>query len=623
MPIGAAAGPPELAAEVVVPLAVPLVFSYTVPPEFTGRLRPGQRVRVPLRGRARTGVGVGLGGAPPGRRLEGLEAVLDPVPALPEALVELGRWVAEETVSAWGEVLGWAMPPVLPRSAPSLAPATVPPDPAPAGPGRIVLGYGRGRHGLVEAAIERALGEGAGVLLLAPELETARGWADRLGGRLGTAVASLTSEAPSRRRWETWWALRRGTSRLCVGTRSAAFAPVRPLGAIVVVDEHDPAHKGPGAPRWHARELAIRRAEREGGTCLLASGAPSLESWVRVQGGGGTAEEWKDGGWPTVHRVDLRTADPGSCLTRELRGAVADALGSGQSALLILNGLGYGRALGCAECGAVQRCLTCRVAATYHLRRRALTCRLCGAERPAPSLCPRCRGRRLCSIGWGTERLEAEARGAFPGVPVGRYDGSLSVKEALAVREAFRARRVRLLVGTRMALKLLADAPVAVAALALADGTLGLPDFRAGERTFQLAWHLAEGLGPGGSLWLQSFYPGHPALEAVAQGTREAFYRREWEERQELGYPPARRMARVLVEGSSAARLAAHIAERCRGTGLAVPGVVARPGGRWALVAFGGVDLPQAVSSALAPFRGHRRVGAVRLSVEVDPVELP
>jgi primosomal protein N' (replication factor Y) len=306
-----------------------------------------------------------------------------------------------------------------------------------------------------------------------------------------------------------------------------------------------------------------------------------------------------------------------------LREAGRAALAAGGSVLLLLNRLGYGRVLSCADCGAVRRCGGCRLALAYHRDARALVCRLCGTRSPARSLCGRCRGRRLLALGWGTERVEAEAREVFPGGRVARYDGTLAPERAAEVREAFRRGEVSVLVGTQMAARLLAERPVGVAALVLADAGLGLPDFRAAERTFQLAWRLGEGVAPGGSLWLQSFDPDHPALVAVASGRREAFYARERAERIELGDPPIRRMAHLLLEGTGAAPVAEDLAARCRGAGLTVLGPATLPGGRIQVVALGAAGLPGDLGAALAPLRGRRRLGAVRLTVDVDPVELP
>jgi primosomal protein N' (replication factor Y) len=611
----------ETVADVVVALPVPRVFSYAVPPELVGRIGPGQRVRVPFQTRARPGVVVALVERD-AAGLQPLEATLDPVPALTGPLLALTRWVADETVSAWGETVARALPPAG-RATP---PADVAPDPIPAGPGPLAVAYGAGRDHLVEAAVRRARDEGRGVLVLAPEIEIARAWSARLAADLGEPVALVTSEERPRQRWASWWACRSGAVRVAVGTRVAAFLPLRDLGAAIVLDEHDPAHKALDSPRWHARELAVERTRREGAAGLLVSGTPSLESWARVRAGTAAAEEVKGAGWPAVHRVDLRAVEPAdraTALTRALRDAVSAALAAGQSALLVLNRLGYGRALGCQECGAVRRCAGCRVTLVYHHDAHVLGCRLCGARVRAAAQCGRCRGRRQQPLGWGTERVEAEARAAFPSAGVARYDGEVAPERAAAVRAAFRSREARVVVGTSMALRLAGEAPVGLAALVLADTTLNLPDFRAAERTFQLAWHLAESVAPGGRLWVQSYYPEHPALEAVALGARERFYEREWTERQELGYPPVRRMGLVLAEGREAARLADDLAGRARAEGLTVLGPAPMPRARMQVILLGGDELPGALARALAPLRGRRRLPAGRLLVDVDPVELP
>jgi primosomal protein N' (replication factor Y) len=611
---------PAGVAHVVVDLPIPRVFSYTIPPAFAPRLAPGQRVRVPFRGRARSGVVVGLAPPEPAAR-EPIEALLDPVPALTPPLLELTRWAAEETATAWGETVARALPP----PARSVAPPILPAASVARSPESLIVVYGAERARVVETAARRAVEGGGAVLLLAPEIETARTWAGRLEQALAEPVLLVTSDDTARRRWEAWWRCRRGDARVAVGTRAAAFLPLAGLSLTIVVDEHDPAHKALDAPRWHARELALRRTRLEGGGCRLVSGTPSLEAWAHLRSAEAVAEEAKGPAWPDVHRVDLRvTALPtGAALSAGLREAARQALAAGHAVILVLNRLGYGRALACAECGAVHRCPDCRVTLTYHLQRRLLTCRLCGGRRPAASRCGRCHGRRLTPLGWGTERLEVEARAAFPGVGVARYDGELSPARAAALRAAVRAGDVRVVVGTQMALRLCAETAVGLAALVHADATLHLPDFRAAERTFQLAWHLAEGLTPGGSLWLQSFYPEHPALESVALGAREVFYQREWAEREELGYPPVRRLARIVAEGGDAGPLLRDLAGRAKADGLTVLGPAPMPGGRAQLALLGDGELPQAMARLLQPLRGRRRLGAVRLLVDVDPVELP
>ncbi len=579
-------------------------------------------MRVPFRGRPRPGVVVAVepGAGPEDENLEPLAAVLDPVPALTPALLELTRWAAAETASTWGEAAFRALPPGIRSGAP---PALAPLPPAcPPGPAGLVTGRDRGDR--VERRIGETLANGASVLVLAPEIDLARAWAARLETRLGEPARLVTSAASPRERWAAWWACRQGQARLAVGTRTAAWLPLAPLGLAVVVDEEDSAHKSPDTPRWHARDLALERVRREGGVSLLASPAPSLESWVATRSGALAWDPGARGAWPTVERVALGAEEAAAAsLSPGLRDTARAALSRGRSVLLVLNRLGFARTLTCADCGTVRRCGHCRLALLYHRETRALTCRLCGRRVPAASLCGRCRGRRLQLLGWGTERLEAEARQAFPEARVVRYDSTVAPPDAEAARTAFRSGAARVLVGTAMALRLAEETPVAVGALVLADATLNLPDFRAAERTFQLGWRLAEAVEPGGSVWLQSLLPEHPALVAIARGEPERFYEPEWAERQELGYPPARRMGRFLVEGRDAARLAEDLAARGRAAGATVLGPAMLAGGRVQVVLLGGPELPATVTGVLEPLRGRRRLGGTRLTVDIDPVELP
>jgi primosomal protein N' (replication factor Y) len=580
---------------------------------------PGQRVRVPFRGRSRPAVVAAVeDGA--GDGLEAITSVLDAVPALTPPLLDLARWAADETVSAWGEAVFRALPPGVRSNGPRDLPLAVPARPGARG----ALATGRSRGALVEERVAAVLAGGGGVLVLAPEIEQARTWAARLEARQARPARLVTSAVAPRERWAAWWACRMGQARLAVGTRAALWLPLSQLGLTVVLDEEDPAHKAPDAPRWHARDVALERARREGGASLLTSSAPSLESWVAVLSGALAREPSAQGSWPTVERVALDAEHAAEAsLSPGLRDAVREALGRGGSVLLILNRLGFARTLACADCGAVRRCGRCRLALLYHRETRALACRLCGRRVPAASLCGRCRGRRLQPLGWGTERLEAEAREAFPEAQVVRYDSTIAPGHAEATRDAFRSGSARVLVGTTMALRLAEETPVTLGALVLADATLNLPDFRAAERTFQLAWRLAEAVEPGGSVWLQSFLTEHPALLAVARAEPERFYEPEWAERRELGYPPARRMGRLLLEGPDAARLADDLAARAAAAGATVLGPAMLAGARSQVVLLAGSELPALVARVLEPLRGRRRLGRTRLAVDMDPVELP
>ena len=590
-----------------------------MPLELEDRVAPGQRVRVPFRGRPRPAVVVAV---EPGtdERFELMTAALDPVPALTPALLELTRWAAAEAASAWGEAAFRALPPGIRSGAPAALPPVAPA--CPPGPALLMTGAERGDR--IERRIGETLAAGGRVLLLAPEIELARAWAGRLEARLGEPARLVTSAASPRARWAAWWAGREGSARLAVGTRTAAWLPLMPLGLAVVVDEEDPAHKSPDTPRWHARDLVLERVRREGGASILASPAPSLESWVAARSGALAWDPGPRGVWPIVERVALGADEAAAAsLSPGLRDAARAAIARGRSVLLVLNRLGYARTLACADCGMVRRCGRCRLTLLYHRETRTLECRLCGRRVPAASLCSRCRGRRLQLLGWGTERLEAEARQAFPEARVIRYDSTVPPDAAAAARTAFQSGEARVLVGTTMALRLAEETPVAVAALVMADATLNLPDFRAAERTFQLAWRLAETVEAGGSLWLQSLLPDHPALLAVAQGDPDLFYEPEWAERRELGYPPARRMAHLLVEGRETESLAQDLAARGQAAGATVLGPAPLVGGRSQVVLLGGPELPATVAGVLGAAPGPATARGARLTVDIDPVELP
>ena len=272
-------------------------------------------------------VAVEPGGGPGDETLEALAAVLDPVPALTPALLELSRWAAGETASAWGEAAFRALPPGIRSGAPA-ALAPLPPA-CPPGPAELVTGRDRG--GRVERRIGETLATGGSVLVLAPEIELARAWAARLETRLGEPARLVTSAASPRERWAAWWACRQGQARLAIGTRTAAWLPLAPLGLAVVVDEEDPAHKSPDAPRWHARDLALERVRREGGASLLASPAPSLESWVAARSGALAWDPGARGAWPTVERVTLGAEEAAAAsLSPGLREAARAALARGR-----------------------------------------------------------------------------------------------------------------------------------------------------------------------------------------------------------------------------------------------------------------------------------------------------
>jgi len=389
---------------------------------------------------------------------------------------------------------------------------------------------------------------------------------------------------------------------------------------VALVDEHEAAHKPPGPPRLHARDVVLERGTREALRVVLTSGTPSVETWWRCESEAATLAPTTPARWPTVTIADPRGIARREALTPPLARAMREALGAGHRVLL-----GVSRAssaLGCDECGAMLRCDRCAVAFAYSAAGRSLTCRLCGASRPVMDTCPECQGRRLTPFGWGAERVEQSVRRRFPHARIARYDlEARRGRRADDQRAAAAAADV--IIGTRGALRLFGPATLGLAAFISPDQLLGLPDFRAAERTFALLWSAAERVRPDGELIVQSRNPSHYALEAVSRQQLDTFYRAELKFRAELGYPPFRRLAVIVVRPRgdvSAERVAAALSgarDLVAYPPLTIPG---RRGSR--IVIKGGPDLPEVLAAALGDLLAVRRRPGI-MDLEVDPVEWP
>jgi primosomal protein N' (replication factor Y) len=414
---------------------------------------------------------------------------------------------------------------------------------------------------------------------------------------------------PEAERRRAWFAAARGRSRVVVGTRSALLAPLPPPAILALIDEHDPAHKPPGAPRLHSRDLLRRRAELDGSRLLLLSATPSAESWWHARHGRILRAEAEPGPWPRVITADTRGILRNHPLTLPLTRAIEDTSRRGQRAVLIVSR--RAAALACDECGAILRCPECGVALARAPDRSALRCALCARADAPPEGCPACGGHRLSPFGWDPERVQASVTRRFP-----RLTASRETPQA------------QVLIGTPALLRALPRHSVGCVGFVALDGLLRVPDFRAGERTWQLLWAAAESLVSGGRLVIQTQHPEHYAIRAVQAQDRASFYEDELRFRAELGYPPFRRLARVSArarEDGVARALATECAAALRGVaGLTVyPPAAMTPSGarmrRWRFVIKGPAELPRLLAPALAPFLGRRRGSTGMVEVEMDP----
>ncbi|HET7341486.1 MAG TPA: primosomal protein N', partial [Methylomirabilota bacterium] len=459
-------------------------------------------------------------------------------------------------------------------------------------------------------------------LVIVPDVEAAARWAQRL--QRSGPVLRLDSGVADEARAQAWTRLAAGEGALAVGTRSALLAPLPPGAPLAIVDEQDIAHKPPGPPRIHSRDVVLERAARERRRALLTAATPSVELWWRATDRAGVSmTPPAPGAWPAVTMSDTRGILRREPLTPPLARAVRETLAAGRRALLLVSRLAS--SLACDECGEITRCPQCALALVYSRAASTLACRLCATTVPLPETCPSCRGRRLSPFGWGLERVEHAVRRRFPKARVARWDPEAS-RGARGEAQRAAAAAAEIVIGTRGALRLFGPGSLGLAGFVSPDQLLRLPDFRAGERLFALAWAAAERVGAHGGLVIQSQNPTHYALEAVARQDLAAFYRAELKFRAELGYPPFRRLALVSVRGGGdTRRLADEVAAALRASSrlTVYPPVAERRERARRIVVKGQADLPAALAAALEDFRGPRPRSRGIIEVEVDPVEWP
>jgi primosomal protein N' (replication factor Y) len=587
-------------AEVVFNLPLDHPFSYSVPDSL--HLKLGQRVRAPLGGRStRVGLVVALreGDA---AGLRPVQLTVEPAPILSAGGLGLGRWIADESLSSWGSTLLALLPPP-PRS--KRAEALAPPLEGVSGGGTAPapeVWMDAAREERLAAAVGDAPG---GALVIAPDTDSAGRWARRLD------AARLDSGAGPAERRAAWFAAARGRARVVVGTRGALLVPLPPPATLVLLDEQDPAHKPPGPPRLHSRDILLRRASLDGSRLVMLSGAPSAEVWRKAEAGTVTRVAEGQAPWPEVISADTRGILRNHPLTLPLTRAIETMSRVGRGVALIVSR--SAGAIGCNDCGTVLRCPECGVALQLRRDRRGLACRVCARADALPERCPACGGHRLQPFGWDAERVEASVRRRFPRLTVSRTDPAAHV-----------------LIGTPALLRSARTRQWGAVGFVWFDGFLRVPDFRAGERAFQLLWAAAEAVGAGGRLIVQTLHPDHYAVAAVRDQDREAFYRHELPFRSELGYPPFRRLCHLSARGKTAAG-AKTLVEEAAGALAGIEGLTVYPAmalgapgaataARMRCVVKGPEDLPRLIGPALRPFleRGRRSHGVVE--IEMDPL---
>jgi len=422
---------------------------------------------------------------------------------------------------------------------------------------------GSGKTEVYLQAIRATLARGKTAIVLVPEISLTPQTVERFKSRFAAQpdmVAVLHSHLSEGERHDEWHKLHAGRARIVIGARSAVFAPLENLGLIVVDEEHETSYKQEEAPRYHARDVAVVRAKLEQCVALLGTATPSLESYANAMRDkyvlSTLTQRVDQCQMPLIRIVDLRQErrkeKAAAILSEKLRSAISDRLEKKEQTILFLNRRGFSTSLLCSNCGKARDCPNCSVALTFHRTNARLSCHLCGHSAAVPKRCPECSQDALIYAGFGTEKVEANVSAIFPKAVVRRMDAdSMTRKDAYReTLHAFRAGKIDILVGTQMIAKGLHFPNVTLVGIINADLALHLPDFRAGERTFQLLTQVAGRAGRGeapGEVFVQTYTPFSPSIQFARHHDFAGYFQQELEFRERCDFPPFKHAVLITI----------------------------------------------------------------------------
>ncbi len=566
-------------ARVILNLPLRQSFAYEVPPEFSSQLKIGTKVLVPFGRQVLTGFVIEEAKEKQSRKdLKQIIKIFSDFLPLSDSLIELGKWISDYYYCSLGQALHSIFPiqETFRIKKNEESEKNVLGGEKSTKLGSLTAKYGEimslpqekkgvflcrvedndKRKYFYLSLIEQTLKEGKQVILITPEISHITYLHELIQSHYQEDIVVLHSRLSSRQRYEKWHKIDRGEVRLAIGTRSAAFAPFPKLGLIIVEEEENAAYKQIETPRYHVREVAIKRAELENFPVVLSTASPSLESWYLAKKGiyktiGFHRDNNKS---PYIDIVDMR-AEKDRILSLALEKGIKKNLEESQSTLLFLNRRGFANFLLCLDCGKVLYCPNCNISLTFHLEGK-LACHYCDYQEKAPRVCPSCRGRYFRRAGLGTEQLEVEVKKRFSNACVARGDLDV-IKSSLLFKQLridLSEKKINILVGTQLIIKEEILSHINLVGIVLADGLLNLPDFRAGEYLFHLLNKIRKQMKPQGRLVIQTYNPSHYAMQALKED-EDKFYTIESGIRKDLGYPPYLHWVRILLEGRAKAKI--------------------------------------------------------------------
>ena len=559
-----------------------ILFNLPVKKHFTYAVEadtvcgPGYRVLAPLRNKDLRGMVVRRYQSRPqsGYDIKPITRVLDDQPLFDETLIELAEWTAKMYMCSPGEALSAMLPggrretffdageedsldePEEFQLAPQQTEAV-----------KMILQdehdffylYGVTGSGKTEVylrAAETLMREGKGVLYLVPEISLTHQAVAAAARRFGDNVAVLHSGLTPSQRLKEWKRIQGGEARFVVGVRSGVFAPIQDIGLIIIDEEHEGSYKSGRTPRYHARQVAMKRCTQSGARLVMGSATPSVEAYHLMSTGRikgiHLPERLSGGSMPSVEVVDMKREK--NVLSRKLEAEIKQAVKEGHQAILFLNRRGFSYYFNCKSCGFEMTCSHCSVSLTYHKSRNKMICHYCGFSTPPVEVCPECGSLDVGYAGFGTEKIEEHIQTIFPHLTVKRLDTDTAGRKGVTkdILSSFKKGEIDILLGTQMVAKGLNFPNVKLVGIILADTGLQLPDFRAAERTFSLIVQVSGRAGrflPDGKVIVQTFRPENEAIRYAVTRDVEKFFDRELDIRQALQFPPYSRLFRIVFRG--------------------------------------------------------------------------
>lgn len=508
-----------------------------------------------------------------------VEKVIDSSPIITDTIWDLATWISEYYVVPLGEVIG-AMLPKARRTTPlyhsfvSFSPLvtlnaeqqkvfdSIAPHIGTTAHFLLHGVTGSGKTEVYKHLVARCLEMGRSALILLPEIALTPQMLHRFSQSFGEVIALYHSKLSAGERLHEWQRCLQGEARVAIGPRSAIFLPLKDLGLIIIDEEHEPSYKSQESPRYHARQVAFYRSQKENAALVLGSATPQIETYYHALQGKlklvKLSHRYGKTPLPSVHIIDLKETkekEKNTIISQPLLQAMLTTLSQKRQVLLFLNRRGFAPVLFCVDCGYSFVCPHCDIAMTYHKKKHCLLCHHCGHEILPPTFCPQCRGVHIKEVGMGTEKLEHFLSENFSGYRSIRLDlDTTSHKHSFdIILQHIRDHHYDIIIGTQMMAKGHDIEKLDLVGIVLADIGLQIPDFRASERTFVLITQVVGRAGrrhTAGQAYIQTYLPTHPAITFGARQDYEGFYRQELEKRKEFMYPPFVRLGRVVFRST-------------------------------------------------------------------------